>query len=101
MGEKIVIYSQEWGVFLGTCMGLGFWSKLDPAGQDVAVCFDNEDKAKAFIATWDEQPPVEMRFVTVTTVSSDWATSDECGLAGLDEWSTEDILSSPEGETIH
>ncbi len=30
---SVVIVHNEMGVYLGSCMGLGFWTLLDPAGQ--------------------------------------------------------------------
>ena len=34
MTTRILIYSEADGVYLGSCMGLGFWSELDSVGQE-------------------------------------------------------------------
>lgn len=54
---KLVVMSQpEMGVYLGSCMGFGFWSKMDSAGQDVACGFKDEEDARRYIASWDHIP---------------------------------------------
>ncbi|HXX39763.1 MAG TPA: hypothetical protein VEP50_16705 [bacterium] len=35
-------------------MGMGFWSKLDPTGQDAAVVIESEDVAREAMAKWDD-----------------------------------------------
>jgi len=37
---KGVLYNEEMGIYLGSCMGMGFWTKLDSVGQDAVVVFD-------------------------------------------------------------
>ena len=39
--KRWVIYSQTTGVYLGTCLGLVFWTMLDPAGQTHSCVFDS------------------------------------------------------------
>jgi len=46
---RYVLFDEEWGVFLGEAFGLGFWSKLDPVGQDRAPAFESEVSIKEFI----------------------------------------------------
>lgn len=59
-----VIVHDEMGVYLGSCMGLGFWTLLDPAGQPSACTFESEAQARAHVATWDEQnDPDAYRYV--------------------------------------
>lgn len=61
---RVIIIHPEAGIFLGACMGLGFWSKLDPAGQVEAVTFPDETEAKRYLDSWPEQPTgLEVRSV--------------------------------------
>ncbi len=41
--ESFVLVSDEMGIYLGEAFGLGFWSRLDPAGQTHAVSLTRED----------------------------------------------------------
>jgi hypothetical protein len=50
---KIVITHPKMGIYLGNCLGLGFWTLLDPAGQPEAVVFDSVADARAHIASWE------------------------------------------------
>lgn len=52
--KKIAITHPEMGVYLGCCMGLGFWTLLDSAAQPAAVVFDSIEQAHEHIETWDE-----------------------------------------------
>ncbi|RFC64755.1 hypothetical protein [Mesorhizobium denitrificans] len=53
--RKIVIIHPQMGVYLGHCLGLGFWTLLDPAGQSEAVVFDSVADARAHIASWENE----------------------------------------------
>lgn len=89
MNKRCVLYSEEIGVYLGSCMGMGFWSKLDPAGQDSACCFDSSDEVKQFIQLcleMDITVPKDARTVDVLTEHPDYATIQECVAAGLPGW---------------
>lgn len=55
MTTKIIIVHYEHGVYLGSAMGLGFWSKLDDVGQDSAVLFNSEQEAREIAARWETQ----------------------------------------------
>lgn len=57
--RRVVITHPEFGVYLGSAMGMGFWSQIDSAGQQEAVTFSNIDDAKAHIRSWDENNRVE------------------------------------------
>lgn len=86
MNSKVVICSDELGVYLGSFMGLGFWSKLDPAGQNFAVCFDDKGDAQSHVNSWDEIPCSDIEFILVETSQEGWATMDECNNSGIDKW---------------
>lgn len=99
---RTVIYHKEWGIYLGSCMGMGFWTKLDPAGQDSAVTFASQSEAEEVIATWDHKPePADLQFVAVKTkylegdLYSNFATRIECVAAGLDAWDPNAIIIPP------
>ncbi|MFJ1470178.1 hypothetical protein [Massilia orientalis] len=85
-----VIYSEEEGVFIGECLGLGFWSKLDPVDQDCAVTFSSVDAAEAFMAGWEGGRPVGATLVPVVPDRVDGSASiAACMRAGLPEWITD------------
>lgn len=51
---RVVITHPEMGIYLGCCLGLGFWTKLDPVGQGEAVTFEDESDARDYVCSWDE-----------------------------------------------
>lgn len=84
---RVVIYSEPAGVFLGSCMGLGFWSEMDPAGQDAAITFESEDVARAEVARWKHGPEEPWRCVPVEVDAGDrYASIEQCVRAGLPRW---------------
>lgn len=96
--EAYVLVSPELGVYLGNALGLGFWSKLDAAGQLDAVAFANPEIAMEFAATWDTQVP-NLTCVKVDAFKEILANSDivrhfasmkACVKAGLDPWDVEE-----------
>jgi hypothetical protein len=80
----VVLVHNEFGIYLGNCMGLGFFSMLDCAGQDQAVTFATPEAARQHVADWtSENDP--LRFHTVQVIAaSTWATIDELDAAGLE-----------------
>ena len=83
---RYVLFSDEAGVYLGSCMGLGFWSKLDSAGQTHACVFESEAQVAVMLAAWDSQPPFAMRTVAVDCADEYAASIQECATAGLPAW---------------
>ncbi len=83
MYTRYVAYSPSWGVYLGSCFGLGFWSKQEPCGQDSAVAFVSSDECREFSASLDHPPPVDTLVVEVQTEDCFWARREECVKAGL------------------
>lgn len=82
---RVVLYSPSLGVYLGKFLGLGFWSKLDPAGQTSVPTFSSipdaldhanhwKDKIKDVVAVW------------VETKEENFATREECVAYGLPTW---------------
>ncbi|SER39957.1 MULTISPECIES: hypothetical protein [Pseudomonas] len=92
--EGYVIAHSKDGVFLGHMLGLGFWSKLDPVGQEAAPCWPSMEEARDFVETWDlpaeekEDFLSQLRFVAVTAdvFNHTAASISACRKAGLDAW---------------
>lgn len=82
---RYVIYHQELGVYLGNCMGMGFWSNLDAVGQDCAVTFASEAEISQHISSWNE-PLENCEAIPVEADDGIYATIDSCVSAGLPSW---------------
>lgn len=85
----VVIFTEAEGIYLGNCMGLGFWSKLDPVGQDAAVTFPDTDAAEQHMAEWDSGRPDGVTFVAVAADAEGFASMTACVLAGMPAWMDE------------
>ena len=90
LGRQIVIYNRSYGVYLGSAMGLGFWSKLDPVGQDSAVTFPSVREAKRAVSNWETRPTSiqykQVRGDITKTDGSIYASVEACFRAGLPGW---------------
>lgn len=86
----VVVYHERDGVFLGSCMGLGFWSKIDAVGQLAAVTFPSVEAAEVYMATWESGRPTGVRFVEVEADAEGYADVAACVRAGLPGWLDED-----------
>lgn len=87
--RRFVLTHPDMGVYLGCMMGLGFWSKMDPAGQDTAVGFPTRDLALEHAAQWDETPQGLSTHPVEATIQQDglwYASVADCVAAGLDGW---------------
>jgi hypothetical protein len=88
---SFVVVETSDGIFLGLCLGLAFWSKLDSAGQIAAPSF-TEDQADSFIAACvkvDKEHNIvkQYRKVKVTPdVNGKYCSKQACVAAGLDNW---------------
>lgn len=88
---RFVAVHPEMGVYLGSAMGLGFWSKGDPVGQDAAVTFPDRATADKIMASWDGGRP---RGTVTWPIIPDqpglarerYASIAACVAAGLDGW---------------
>lgn len=82
--KRYVLYSEEWGVFVGEALGMGFWSKADPVGQTEVVVFEDPAEADPLIglSTFTTKP----RLVEVQVENPRYATIAECVAAGLPAW---------------
>lgn len=77
---RLVLVHPEWGIYLGSAMGFGFWSKVDPVGQDAAVTFPDAETAERVMASWGGGRP---EGVTPYLVVPDQASTDGFGDPGL------------------
>jgi hypothetical protein len=82
--KRWVIHSLELGIYLGGFLGMGFWSKLDPAGQTSAVTFETSRDARCHMASWESRP--ENLFVCEVECVDLHATIDELVSTGLPGW---------------
>jgi hypothetical protein len=87
--KQYVAKHKEWGVFLGSFLGMAFFSKVDSAGQDSAVAFREEAEAREYMTKQLKQEEADFAFVPVECGSYDYATIDECEAAGVERWSPE------------
>lgn len=85
---RYVLYCPEWGVYLGSFAGLGFWSGMDPAGRGLARVFGSPEEALALPDRWLTKPP-DPRAVEVECADAGGATVAECVDAGLPGWDSE------------
>lgn len=61
MKRGFVIFSESAGVFLGAFLGLGFWSKLDAAGQFTAPVFSTIASCmRAGLPGWADESSAEV-----------------------------------------
>ncbi len=80
---KGVLTHSEHGVYIGHCMGLGFWSNLDTAGQDSVPLF-TEAEAVEHILSWDgDHSPSDYKVKYVAAVDPLYATFEECNASGI------------------
>lgn len=91
MTQRYVIYHPEMGVYLGHCLGLAFFSKLDAAGQDCAVTSETEAAAWMVVAELRRSGTLNTHNFTIVPVTPDrdefFATIVACVAAGLPAWS--------------
>ena len=71
-------------------MGLGFWSKFDSVGQDVAITFQSVREAKRIVSNWRDKPTgiqyKQVRADIITKDGSMYASIEACFRAGLPGW---------------
>lgn len=83
--SRYVLCSPSWGVYLGSFLGLGFWSRLDSAGQDCAVVFSSVEEAESYSQSWDGGCPdhVQVRGVPASAVVDGFVPLVTCQQLGL------------------
>jgi hypothetical protein len=95
MKTTYVIYHEEIGIYLGECLGLMFWSKLDSVGQEAAPTWPTEEEALEFVKQYrdnlrnpDLYPLEAFKIVGVqaTEVPEQYASIEDCVRVGLPSW---------------
>lgn len=81
-----VITHPENGIYLGCCLGMGFWSKIDPVGQPSAVTFPSVNEAEEHMASWDNGKPDGVTLHSVAPDNGNYASIAACVAAGLEGW---------------
>lgn len=92
--KRYLLVSQSMGVYLGSCMGMGFWSKLDSVGQTEAVTFDSPKTIQQVMAEWDglASLPSDLSYPEVEVTREDgYATEAECVAAGAESWTDKEV----------
>jgi len=82
--KKLVAVHPTDGVFVGTGLGLAFFSFVEDAGQESVPVFDTVDQAVEMFTSWN--PPYDhsvIRYVEVECAGGHQATYDELCAAGL------------------
>lgn len=100
---RIVLYHDEWGVFLGYGLGFVFWSKLDSVGQKYAAVFESVEEAKEYVEKWKEafieedykhikyNRINEIKYMPVECEADRYASIPEIVNAGLPGWEPEEF----------
>lgn len=101
-----VLVHKEYGIYLGSASGRGFWSQIDPAGQSAAITFPSPEEAFAHAATWENPIDLEtLRCVEVVPDIGDlWASIEACVCAGLSAWHPHVprlFANKEEGPSVH
>ena len=85
--KRFIIYDKEWGIYLGHCIGMGFWSLLDPVGQEYAVCFDSIEEAQKHVSSWEENNDInKYTYPEIDSEEDLYVSMDNCIKVGLPKW---------------
>lgn len=79
-----IINHQEYGVFVGTGLGMAFWTALDCAGQERTCVFPSEEEAEDFCRTVLEMDNDQVSYIEIKT-SRDYADAKDLMVAGLED----------------
>lgn len=80
---RFLLVHDEWGLYLGCCLGMGFFTKMDTAGQFEAVVFPTVEMAMDHIKAWDPPVPLD-RFKFMPVEAEDcYATIEQIKQAGI------------------
>lgn len=78
-----VISHPENGVFVGTALGLAFWTALDCAGQESVCAFRTEEDARDFLNETLAAEAAEGVRIVETRPDRPYATAEDLLAAGL------------------
>lgn len=95
--RAVVITHAEMGIFIGSAMGMGFWSNLDSADQTRVCTFVSEEDARDYVSSWtQDNEPDGYNYTTVEIDSGEnFATIAQLRAAGLTEILGELIVNAP------
>lgn len=86
MKKHLVIVHENFGIYVGNAMGMGFWSKMDAAGQVQVPTFPSIDEAREHVSGWDENNnPDDYRFEEMPH-DNPYVTIEELEEAGLSDY---------------
>ena len=81
-----LIVHPQYGVYLGSAQGRGYWSKVDSVGQPAAVTFPSRQEALDYMASWPVSPPPGVDLLPVVSDGPGYATIAACVRAGAPAW---------------
>ena len=85
-GSHFLIVHPQYGVYLGSHQGRGYWSKVCAAGQPAAVTFASREEALGYMASWPVSPPPGVDLLPVISDGPGYATIAACVRAGAPAW---------------
>lgn len=86
MFDSIVVVHPDHGIFVGAALGLGFWSKLDNAGQSSVATFETMDEAAEIMRQWNQKfEGGDLKYIAVACEDEFAATIEELKAAGLED----------------
>jgi hypothetical protein len=88
MNTRYVIYHPINGIYLGSIVGLEFWSKLNPSGQNGAITFASVQEAMNTVLTFTESPktPYKYKYIPLNVKDMLFASIEECHAVNLPIW---------------
>jgi hypothetical protein len=85
--KRILLINRKdgWGIYLGSAMGMGFWTLMDCVGQPSAVTFPSEISARDYVRTWKPAvDPDSFEYFRIDC-AEEYASMDELESFGLKE----------------
>ncbi len=84
---RYLVYSESQGIYLGSALGMDFWSNMNPIGQDAAFTFPTEQDASGLVDDYRKRDwATDLRIVAVQPAGNQYATIAECVAVGLPGW---------------
>lgn len=91
---RTVIVDREAGIFVGTALGLAFFSMHDAAGQSCVCTFKDEADARDFVSEWTEPYDGTLEYVDLD-IDADSADVSDLARAGLDDLLGDLLANAP------
>jgi hypothetical protein len=88
MNTRYIIYHPTYGIYLGSIVGLEFWSNLNPSGQNGAITFDTISEAMSVVLSFTDFPkaPYKYKYIPLHVKDDLFASIEECSIADLPIW---------------